>query len=81
LAPRLQCPYLGLFGGEDALIPSADVAALRAILRDAGKTFDIQTYAGAGHAFYNDTRPDAFRPAAAADAFQRAVAFLHQHLA
>lgn len=81
LAPRLHCPYLGLFGAEDALIPAADVTALRAILTDAGKTFDIQTYAGAGHAFYNDTRPDAFRPAAAADAFQRTVAFLRQHLA
>ncbi len=81
LAPRLACPYLGLFGAEDALIPNADVEELRAILERAGKTFEIRSYAGAGHAFFNDTRADAYRPAAAADAFPRAVAFLHAHLA
>src|SRR5262249_26240418 len=32
LAPRLACPYLGLFGAEDAIIPQADVDELRTIL-------------------------------------------------
>jgi carboxymethylenebutenolidase len=81
LAPRLACPYLGLFGEEDALIPSADVEELQAILTREEKTFAITTYPGAGHAFFNDTRPDAYRPAAAADAWPRAVAFLKTHLA
>jgi len=80
LAPRLGCPYLGLFGAEDALIPNADVDELRAILTRAGKTFTLHSYAGAGHAFFNDTRPDAYRPAAAADAWPRAVAFLRTQL-
>ncbi|HLK11564.1 MAG TPA: dienelactone hydrolase family protein [Candidatus Binatia bacterium] len=80
LAPRLACPYLGLFGAEDALIPRADVEELRAILARAGKTFEIEMYAGAGHAFFNDTRPDAYRPAVAAAAWPRATAFLHRHL-
>lgn len=80
LAPRLHCPYLGLFGAEDALIPTADVEELRAILTRAGKTFDLHLYPGAGHAFFNDGRPDAYRPAAAADAFPRAVRFLREHL-
>ena len=81
LAPRLACPYLGLFGAEDGLIPVADVEELRRILAGAGKTFEIRTYAGAGHAFFNDTRPDAYRPEAAADAWSRALAFLDRHLA
>jgi carboxymethylenebutenolidase len=81
LAPHLACPYLGLFGAEDALIPNADVEELRAILEREGKTFETKSYAGAGHAFFNDTRPDAYRPAAAADAWPRAVAFLRAHLA
>jgi carboxymethylenebutenolidase len=81
LAPRLACPYLGLFGAEDALIPSPDVDELRTILTRTGKTFEIKSYAGAGHAFFNDTRPDAYRPDAAADAWPRAVAFLRAHLA
>ena len=46
-----------------------------------GKTFEIRSYAGAGHAFFNDTGPDAYRPDAAADAWPRAVAFLRRHLA
>lgn len=81
LAPRLACPYLGLFGAEDNLIPNADVAELETILTRAGKTFALKSYPGAGHAFFNDTRPDAYRPDAAADAWPRAVAFLRTHLA
>src|SRR5262249_1077718 len=37
LAPRLGCPYLGLFGADDALIPLADVRELERSLRDHGK--------------------------------------------
>lgn len=81
LAPRLGCPYLGLFGADDALIPQADVEELRTILAREGKRFEIHVYPGAGHAFFNDTRPDAYRPEAAADAWRRALAFLHRHLA
>jgi carboxymethylenebutenolidase len=80
LAPALGCPYLGLFGAEDALIPAADVEELRTILQRTGKTFAIKAYPGAGHAFFNDTRADAYRPDAAADAWPRSVKFLHQHL-
>jgi carboxymethylenebutenolidase len=80
MAPRLGCPYLGLFGEEDGIIPLADVEALRAILERERKTFEIVTYAGAGHAFFNDTRADAYRPAAAADGWQRCLAFFRRHL-
>jgi carboxymethylenebutenolidase len=80
LAPRLVCPYLGLFGAEDAIIPPADIDELRAILTRERKTFDIHVYPGAGHAFFNDTRPDAYRPEAAADAWGRALTFLRRHL-
>lgn len=81
MAPRLACPFLGLYGEEDALIPRADVEELRAILARTGRPFEIVTYPGAGHAFMNDTRPDAFRPAAAAGSWRRAVSFLRAHLA
>ena len=80
LAPRLACPYLGLFGEEDGLIPLTDVEELRGILAAAGKTFELGTYPGAGHAFFNDTRPEAYRPDAAADAWPRAIGFLHRAL-
>ncbi len=80
MAPDLRCPYLGLFGADDGLIPNADVDELREILTRAGKTFEIHSYPGAGHAFFHDGRPDVYRPAAAADAFPRAVRFLRAHL-
>jgi carboxymethylenebutenolidase len=81
MAPRLACPYLGLFGAEDTIIPLADVNALRTVLDDADKSFEIVTYDDAGHAFYNDTRPAAYRPAAARDAWPRVLAFFEEHLA
>jgi carboxymethylenebutenolidase len=80
LAPELRCPYLGLFGEEDAIIPLADVDELRAILAREEKPHEIVTYPGAGHAFFNDTRPDMYRAVAAADAWPRALGFLHRHL-
>jgi carboxymethylenebutenolidase len=80
LAPKLACPLLGLYGAEDPLIPLADVAELRAILAREGKAFELITYDGAGHAFLNDARPDAYRPEAAVDAWSRATAFFHARL-
>ncbi len=80
LAPQLVCPYLGLFGADDGLIPQADVDELRAILERREKTFEIKSYTGAGHAFFNDSRADSFRPDAAGDAWPRALAFFRRHL-
>lgn len=71
---------LGLFGADDALIPQADVDALRERAARAGRALEIAVYPGAGHAFNNDTRPDAFRPEASADAWQRLFAHFRRHL-
>ena len=80
MAPRLSCPYLGLFGEDDALIPRADIKELESILRRASKSFQTKIYAGAGHGFFNDTRPEMYRPEAAKDAWTRALAFFRAHL-
>jgi carboxymethylenebutenolidase len=80
MAKRLSCPYLGLFGAEDGLIPLADVEELRRILVEAGKEFTIVTYPGAGHAFFNDVRPEMYRPDAARDAWAQAIGFFRRHL-
>ncbi len=80
LAADLSCPYLGLFGEDDALIPRADIKELESILRRHGKTFQTKIYRDAGHAFFNDQRPDAYRAEAAADAWTRTLAFFHTHL-
>jgi len=80
LAAHLRCPYLGLFGADDAIIPLSDVDELRATLARQPQPTEIHVYEGAGHAFFNDMRADAYRPEAAADGWRRAVRFLHRHL-
>jgi len=77
---ELRCPALGLYGEEDAIIPNADVDELEVRLAQQRQPFEIVRYAGAGHAFLNDTRPALYRPEAAADAWRRLVAFLLLHL-
>jgi len=79
-ARELACPLLGCFGADDALIPSSDIEELRRRARATGQPVEIVVYPGAGHAFMNDTRPDAYRPEAAADAWRRMVAFLRAQL-
>lgn len=80
LAPELSCPFLGLFGEQDGLIPRTDIKELESLLRRNGKTFQSKVYAGAGHAFFNDERPDAYKPEAARDAWARALGFFRAHL-
>jgi carboxymethylenebutenolidase len=79
--PELTCPVQGFYGAEDPIIPRADVDALRAGLAASGPGGDVHVYPGAGHAFMNDARPEAYRPAAAEDAWHRLVPFLRARLA
>ncbi|MFM7140751.1 MAG: dienelactone hydrolase family protein [Alphaproteobacteria bacterium] len=80
LAPRLSCPLLGLFGADDPLVPQEDRAALEAVLRLEGKAFSLHVFGGAGHAFANEERADAFRPETATVAWGLARDFLGRHL-
>lgn len=80
MTSRLTCPYLGFFGEQDAIIPLADVTELKRRLAGSKHAVEIHTYANAGHAFFNDSRLDMYRPAAAADAWARAIGFLCRHL-
>lgn len=77
----LQTPWLGLFGDADQGIPVDDVELLRATL-DEGTSVDheIVRFAGAEHGFHCDQRP-AYHPEAAADAWQRTLAWFMNHLA
>ena len=75
-APELGCPLLGFFGGRDDFISSDDVQELERRLARAKHPAEIVVYPEAGHAFMNDTRPEAYRPDAAADAWRRMVEFL-----
>lgn len=80
MAPDLRCPLLAFFGAEDEYVPLEDVRALERALAPAGAGAEVVIVPGAGHAFMNDTRPDAHRPEAAAAAWARSVDFLHAQL-
>lgn len=77
---KLACPVLYIYGEEDGWITKADVQRLRDALKKYGKQGEVKTYPGAPHAFFNDTRPDVYRPTEAKDAWARAVKFFKQHL-
>jgi carboxymethylenebutenolidase len=79
-ARTMPCPVLGFYGAEDPIIPVADVTELRARLTESGQPFEIRLYDGAGHAYMNETRSEMYRPAAAADAWPRLVAFFRERL-
>jgi carboxymethylenebutenolidase len=77
---RLHCPLLYVYGAEDGWIQRADVDRLQATLRRLGKRAEVQIYPAAPHAFFNDTRPDVYRPQEAADAWARALALFARQL-
>jgi carboxymethylenebutenolidase len=76
---EMCCPYLGLFGGEDPVIPSSDLEELRWRLESAHRAFDIKVYPGAPHAFFNDSRA-LYQDPPAEIAWRDTTKFLSQHL-
>jgi carboxymethylenebutenolidase len=80
-AAELRCPLLAFYGERDEFVPASDVERLRQALASARHPAEVVVYPGAGHAFMNDTRPDAWRPAVAADAWKRMLGFFRERLA
>ena len=80
LLQRIACPVVTFFGETDWLIPLADAAKIEAELRRCDVPLEVYRYAGAGHAFCNFSSANDFRPEAAADSWQKAIAFLDRYL-
>ena len=76
---KLQMPLIGFFGEQDKGITPADVSAFQAALKQAHVNAEIHEYPGAGHAFANPSGEN-YRPAAAADAWKRTLAFFARYL-
>ena len=81
VADQLRCPLLGFFGADDALVPIADIRALERAFAASHSPSEIVVVEGAGHAFMNDTRAQAYREQAAREAWPRMVEFLQRNLA
>ena len=78
LADQINCPLLGLYGGQDASIKVADVEAVANKARTAGKTVEIVVYPDAPHGFHADYRPS-YRAEDAAAGWQRLLAWFKRY--
>lgn len=77
---QIHAPILGLFGAQDKGIPPADVHKFEQDLKQMGKKIDVTIYPDAGHAFENPNNKAGYRPADAADAWNRTLEFLAANL-
>jgi carboxymethylenebutenolidase len=76
----VRAPVLGLYGADDARV-NATVPPADSAMKALGKTFEQETYAGAGHGFLRqqDGRNGA-NLEAARRAWPRTVAWFRRHL-
>lgn len=78
LMEAIRCPVYGFYGETDARITQT-VPDTEAAMARLGKTYEPKIYAGAGHAFFNDTR-GSYHVDAARDAWARALPLFRKHL-
>ena len=79
-AKSIRAPLLGLFGSEDENPNLSDVQTIDSELTRLGKAHEFHSYAGAGHAFLDFTRPAVFREAQAKVAWAKCLSWLHRYL-
>jgi carboxymethylenebutenolidase len=68
---QLDAVVVGEYGGEDGSITPEKVAELEAELRGLGKDATLHVHEGADHAFFNDSRPEAYHAEHALEAWER----------
>lgn len=76
----IQAPLMGLYGEQDHGIPVDLVRSFERELQKSGVEHEVHIYPGAGHAFFNDSRPHIYQPQAAQDAWQRTLHWFRVHL-
>lgn len=70
---QIRVPGLLFFGEKETFFSVPDARAFADTQRGRGIATEIVVYDGAGHAFFNDARPEAYRAAAAQDAWRRTM--------
>lgn len=76
---KARAAVLAVYAENDTRVNDTRPAAADA-LEAAGLTHEVVVEPGAGHAFFNDTRPDRYHAAAAADAYDRLLRWFGMHL-
>ena len=77
---NVTAPLLAFYGEEDQGVKVEQAHALKAEMERRGKWVETHVYPGAGHAFFNDARPEAYNAAAATDSWSRTLAFFAERL-
>ena len=78
-APRIGCPMIMHWGGEDPYTPREQLEAVVAMAA-AHESIECHVHEGAGHAFDNSFAPMFSNPPAAARAWELTSAFLAREL-
>ena len=76
----LDAAVLGHYAENDDYFTPAAAQDLADDLRGRGKEIEIVIHPGVGHAFFNDSRPEAYNAAASLAAWQQTVGFLLTNL-
>jgi carboxymethylenebutenolidase len=79
LVPQMRCPIFGAYGETDRAIAVETVRTFEEALEQHGVSHEVHYYAGAGHAFMNDQRPD-YVEAAAKESWRHVLAFFARYL-
>jgi carboxymethylenebutenolidase len=77
---KITGPVLMLVGDADPTIPAEDLAAIEAAAGHSSVELRSVVFAGAGHAFHCDARPQQYVADAASKAWQDTTEFLAQTL-
>ena len=77
---KLSCPVLFIGGEKDQWITVEKMNRLDAALKQYSKPGEVKIYAGADHAFFNDTRPEVHSKADAENAWKTVIEFFNKHL-
>lgn len=77
---RVSAPGVIYFGESEGFFSIPDAQAFAAAQRQAGREAEVVVYAGAGHAFFNNDRPEAFHLESRNDAWRRTLELFGKHL-
>jgi carboxymethylenebutenolidase len=77
---RLDAAVLGHVAEEDDYFTPDSARELEAELRGLGKAVEFHAYPGAGHAFFNEDRPEAYHGESATLLWDRTVEFFRETL-
>ena len=75
----LKAPVLLFFGEKDPSVTPANGKEMARAIQSHGKNAEVKVYEG-GHAYFNDTRPEAYNEASAKQSWKDTLAFFDAHL-